>query len=146
MKFSMSCMVILAFSWASTAWSDDDSVAMINAVNQEFVAAFNSGDSKTLATVYTQGGQLLPPNSEIVTGHDNISAFWQAVMDAGIANAKLETVELEVLGDSAVEVGQYILKVADGTTVDNGKFIVMWKKEDGEWKWHRDIWNSSKAP
>jgi len=147
MKLLSCFLTIVIAAWGTTGWSDEgDSVAAITAVNEKFVAAFNAGDSKTLSTVYTEDGQLLPPNAEVVSGHENISTFWQAVLDAGIASAKLDTVELEVMGDAAVEVGQYTLKVADGTTVDNGKFIVVWRKEAGEWKWHRDIWNSSKAP
>jgi hypothetical protein len=30
----------------------------------------------------------------------------------------------------------------DGTTIDTVQYVVIWKQEDGRWKWHRDIWNS----
>ena len=30
--------------------------------------------------------------------------------------------------------------------MDSGKFIVIWKQEGGQWKLHRDIWNSSMPP
>jgi ketosteroid isomerase-like protein len=30
----------------------------------------------------------------------------------------------------------------DGTIADKGKYIVVWKKEDGKWKLHRDLSNS----
>jgi hypothetical protein len=35
-------------------------------------------------------------------------------------------------------------KAQDGSILDTGKYIVIWKRENGAWKWHRDIWNSSR--
>jgi hypothetical protein len=34
----------------------------------------------------------------------------------------------------------------DGKVLDKGKYIVIWKKEDGTWKLHRDIWTTSVPP
>ena len=28
--------------------------------------------------------------------------------------------------------------------LDSGKYIVVWKREGDAWRWHRDIWNSSR--
>jgi hypothetical protein len=41
--------------------------------------------------------------------------------------------------------GQYTLRGAGGAgdLIDRGKYIVIWKLIQGEWKLHRDIWNSS---
>jgi ketosteroid isomerase-like protein len=115
----------------------------ISAANAYFMNTFNRGDGVGMGGLYTENGQLLPPNSDIVSGHSAISAFWQGVMDMGIKTAKLETVELEGQGDAAYEVGKYILSGEGGEVIDSGKFIVIWKKEREKWKLHRDIWNSS---
>jgi ketosteroid isomerase-like protein len=40
----------------------------------------------------------------------------------------------------------WTLKGKDGAELDHGKYVVIWKKEAGGWKLHRDIWNSSQAP
>ena len=117
-----------------------DGIAVANA---EFMNTFNRGDGAGMGVVYTENGQLLPPNSDIVTGHSAISAFWQGAMDMGIKTAKLETVELEGQGDTAFEVGKYTLSGEGGKVIDSGKFIVIWKREGEKWKLHRDIWNSS---
>lgn len=115
----------------------------IEAVDRAFEAAMRAGDASKLADVYTKTGQALPPNAATVLGHVNLQAFWQGAIDMGIANAELKTVELEELGDTAIQVGEFVLKTSDGTVADNGKYILIWKQEDGAWKWHRDIWNSS---
>ena len=115
----------------------------IVAGNQHFMDAFARGDAAGLANLYTVGGQLLPPNSEVVAGRDAIRAFWQGAMDMGLKEAKLDTVEAERTGETAVEVGKYTLRAAGGQVADAGKYVVVWKMEGGGWKLHRDIWNTS---
>jgi len=45
-----------------------------------------------------------------------------------------------------VETGKYELFVGDKVSAEKGKFIVIWKEENGKWKMHRDIWNSDAPP
>jgi ketosteroid isomerase-like protein len=56
---------------------------------------------------------------------------------------KLDTVEVEGFGDMAYEVGKYALSGKTGKVSDQGKYIVVWKKVRGQWKLHRDIFNSN---
>lgn len=117
----------------------------IETVSQKFEAAMAAGSAPRLTAIYTAEGQLLPPNNPMIKGHDNIQAYWESVLAMGIATADLETIELDELGDTAVEVGLFVMKDHDGALVDTGKYIVIWKKENGQWKYHRDIWSSSNA-
>jgi len=117
--------------------------AEIVACNTRFVAAFGRGDAAALASLYTADAQLLPPHSDAVTGRDAIRAFWQGVIDLGLKGAVLDTVEVEGVGETAIEVGRYTLRVAGGLVADAGKYVVVWKREGGAWKLHRDIWNTS---
>jgi ketosteroid isomerase-like protein len=64
-------------------------------------------------------------------------------MDMGIKEVKLEIVEIEAYGDIAIEVSKYTLQGEGGQALDTGKYIVIWKQEGGQWKLHRDIFNSS---
>jgi uncharacterized protein (TIGR02246 family) len=116
----------------------------IAAGNEKFMAAFGQGDAAGLAALYTENGQILPPNGDFVTGKQAIQGFWQALMDMGIKAAKLEIVEVEGYGNTAIEVSKYTLKGEGGQALDKGKYIVIWKQEDGQWKLHRDIFNSSR--
>ena len=93
--------------------------------------------------MYAEEGKIMPPNSEILTGREAIQAFWQAALDMGIAKAALKIVEVEKHGDTAIEIGLYELSAANDQVLDKGKYVVIWKKVEGEWKMHRDIWNSN---
>lgn len=117
--------------------------AAITAANAELMEAFARGDSGGMAELYTADGQILPPNAEALTGPAAIGQFWAMVMTMGLKTVKLTTAEVTGAGDLAVEVGVYELGDGDGNTVDRGKYLVVWKQQDGSWRLHRDIWNSS---
>lgn len=117
----------------------------ITAANEAFMRAFDRGDAAGVAALYTPNGQILPPGGDAAMGLQAIQAFWQAVMDMGITRAELETVEVDQQNDTVIEVGRYTLRVAGGQPVDNGKYVVVWKESGGQWRLHRDIWNTSRA-
>jgi ketosteroid isomerase-like protein len=50
------------------------------------------------------------------------------------------SVDLEVAGEMAHEIGEAHLTLGSGTAV--AKYVVVWKKADGQWRLHRDIWNT----
>lgn len=56
----------------------------------------------------------------------------------------LETRELDELGETAIEgVGQGELFDENGTRLDQLKYIVVWKRIDGSWKLHRDMFSTN---
>ena len=116
----------------------------IDRVNAAFLAAFQQGDGPGIAATYAEDGQILPPNMAVMQGREAIQSFWLGARQMGITDGSLETVEFEAHGDSGWEVGKYTLKSADGTVLDVGKYIVVWKETNGVWQWYRDIWNSSR--
>ena len=117
--------------------------AAIHEANETFMSTFANGDATGIAALYTAEGQLLPTHSDVISGHTAIAGFWQGAMDKGIRSARLETVEIEDHGDTAIEVGRYTLAGEGDQVLDRGKYVVWWKNEGGDWKLHRDIWNSS---
>ena len=123
-----------------------DMRAVIEAANDVFMATFNRGDAAGLAALYTEDGQLMPPNAGFMTGREAVQGFWQAVMDMGVEKAAIITGEVEGFGDTAIEVSRFRLFGGGEQELEQGKFIVIWKKVDGQWRLHRDIFNSSNPP
>lgn len=115
---------------------------IVNA-NKAFIEAFDNGDAHALTMNYTKNAKLYPSNSDVIEGQEAIEGFWNTVMNMGIKKALLETVTAEKFGNIAIEEGRYKLFVEGDQIVDQGKYIVTWKKEDGQWKLQRDIWNTS---
>lgn len=115
----------------------------IEAANGKFMDTVSNGDAAGLAGLYTDDGAVMPSNADFVKGGEAIQGFFQTLIGMGIQEITLESSEVEGYGDTAIEVGTYALKGAEGQVLDKGKYIVIWKKVEGEWKLHRDIFNSS---
>jgi ketosteroid isomerase-like protein len=112
--------------------------------NQIFEAeVVGKGDFTALKNVYTTNARILPPGSEMVTGREHIQNFWQRAATAmGVKSAKLLTIDAEILDDTVIEIGRAELSTAHPTSPTIVKYVVVWKREDGAWKWHVDIWNA----
>jgi ketosteroid isomerase-like protein len=111
------------------------------AVNQlfetELISKRNYG---SIDQIYTSDATVMPPGAPMITGRENVRAFWKATVEAlNPTGGKLETLSIEVLGDRAVEIGRATIESA-GPTLEV-KYVVVWKREDGAWKLHIDIWN-----
>lgn len=150
MKRRIPCFIVFLFmllaAGISPAGSSDSEVkTAIDAANQKFMDALAAKDSTSVASMYSSEARLLPPNEAPVEGRDNIKNFWQGFIDGGLI-AKLVTDEVHTMGDMAAEVGTFKIETADGKEIDNGKYIVLWIKENGKWKLHRDMWSSNNLP
>jgi uncharacterized protein (TIGR02246 family) len=120
------------------------SLTAITAVNRQFEEAAKKGDLDRLAALYTADAMAFPPDGPIVKGRENIKHMWGSVAtQMGLKEVRLETLDLEEAGDTAYEVGEATLTHSGGTAI--AKFVVVWKMVDGQWRLHRDIWNSKGA-
>ena len=109
-----------------------------NAVFSEEVVA--KRNSNALGRVYTADARVLPPGAPMVSGRTAIQQFWEgAIQGLGVTRASLTTVDAIPAGNDVVEIGSATLDTAGGSVT--AKYVVRWKKEDGQWKWHVDIWN-----
>lgn len=110
--------------------------------NVEFVNLFNQSDSIGLANMFTADGKSMEPNEPAFVGRKAIQTHYNIVMDAG-AN-KLGLVTTGLWGDSNMlaEEGEFTFSDNNGNQLDKGKYIVLWKIEDGKWKLFRDCYNS----
>lgn len=111
-------------------------------VNETFSAAMAAGDAGGVASCYSEQGWFMVPNVATLKGRDAITAGVQGLIDSGITAIKLVTDELEDLGETAIETGEYTLYAGDDIA-DKGRFMVNWKNIYGKWYLHRDIINST---
>ena len=116
--------------------------AEIVAATKEFNAFFAASDSVGLANLYTQDAKFMMTGAPAISGIENIQSTFSGIIKSGISNADLRTIEVWGTEDLITEEGEYSLFVGE-TEVDQGKYLVLWKKEDGKWKFFRDIFNSN---
>ena len=123
----------------------EDSQA-IKAASKQWVDAFNRGDAAALSAFYTEGAKRFPPNNPMIVGREDIQGWIQGAFDAGVGDLQATTIDLHVNGDMAYEVGKYTLTIQpeEGEAISViGKYVTIWNRENGSWKYDVDIWNSS---
>src|ERR1700679_2345174 len=139
-------VVFLACLWLTPAAFADGVKAAIVAANVQFSAAAAKGDGAALAALYSPDGQVMPAGSDPIRGTAAIQKFWQGALDSGVAAIGLKTIEVFGHGPTATEVGDYELRDKAGKVLDHGKYIVVWRHTDGNWKLLRDMFSTNVAP
>jgi ketosteroid isomerase-like protein len=123
--------------------------AEFTAVNRSFEDGIRKGDAGTVASLYTADAIVLAPDAPMAKGPENIKHLWaSAISGMGLKSVKLETLDLEVAGDMAHEVGEATLGLEPKTATPATavvKYVVVWKKVGDQWRLHRDIWNAKGA-
>ena len=89
----------------------------------------------------------MTPNSTALCGADAPLEFFRAAYNKfGLRNGKFITID--VFGDGAglvTEVGFWQTFDAGNKLLNNGKFLVLWKKTPDGWKMFRDSFSSDRS-
>ena len=103
-------------------------------------------DAAGIAGLYAEDGAVMPPNAPIGKGRTAIQQTWTSMMQTPGFDLSIVPDEIIVssLGDMALDRGTYSLTIAPGGTeqTDTGKYVVVWRKIDREWRAAADIFNS----
>ncbi len=119
-----------------------DAGPALAAASERWETAFRNRDAAGVAAVYSADAQLFPPNSEIVSGREAITRFYQGALDAGVAEIRLRGAPPESSGNLAYRTTSFTVVGRDGAVLDEGKAVEIWRCLDGRWQFHRDMWNS----
>lgn len=115
------------------------------ALEREWSAMYGQRDLDGIAPLLASESVLLAPGLEAVIGRDSVVAATRALMSAEDADGMSVSWEpqaafVSASGDMAYDYGQATTRLADGTVVE-GSYLVVWTKENGEWRVAADIFN-----
>ena len=148
-RFFASGIVLILFyvvGCAGGETADPDTARQeIEARNQMLQTYLQQQNVDSVLTIYSSDAVILPQGAPMVRGQQDIRTSLQGMFDMGFSGVEFETIEVEVAGDYAFEVGTYVARGPGGAEMDHGKYLSVWKNEDGEWKLHRDIYNTDMA-
>lgn len=119
----------------------------IESANAKFIDALKRGDTTTAVSNYADDAIVMMPNEGSWRGQDGVrKGFAGFLSQLAVKDAKLNTENVMVGGDLAVETGTYewtLLPKGGKEIKDKGKYMTVWKRNsDGAWKIVRDINNS----
>ncbi|MFN8245079.1 MAG: nuclear transport factor 2 family protein [Ferruginibacter sp.] len=124
----------------------DEARKAIDEQNKSYGDGFAKMDSSLFLDHYTEDACIMPGGAPKLCGREGLLGFFHAgTQKMGVRNIAVTTDEVFGTEEAMVEVGQYQLYSDSAKTkpTEKGKFIVVWKKVDGKWKMHRDIFNPS---
>jgi len=102
----------------------------------KFSELYSKKSWDALSNFYTEHSLLMVPNSPPVNGKEGaINFLMNTWLNLNFDRAVLETIETSSLPSNLVyERGRYTYYSKDGNVIDEGKYIVIWKKILNDWK------------
>lgn len=144
-------MVAFAIFGAESKAADTaKEIAALEAVDQAWAKAYNTGNADGIAGLYDEQAVLLPPGSPAMKGRAAIKAFF--AKDTAESQKAGVTFVLDpkpaggVSGDMGWQSGAYVVKDKSGKIVETGKYLSVSAKKGGKWLYVRDMWNADGAP
>ena len=107
----------------------------IRASAQQFVAAFDKGNAKEIAALWTPDCEYIDETGRVFRGRNAIEKEYAAFFAAhpGL-KIKISVSSVKIIdGHAAVEEGTAIVKNADGAPVSQGFYTAIHLKEKGKW-------------
>jgi ketosteroid isomerase-like protein len=115
--------------------------------NELYFQAFARNDAALFINRYAEDCWIMLPNAPALCGPNAARDFFKAGYDQfGVRDGKLITVDVYGVSEDVVaEVGFWKLYNVSNVEIDDGKFIVLWKRTSQGWKMWRESFNSSRS-
>ena len=110
---------------------------IVDSLGKQFSKYYFNGDSVALAAMYTKDASL-----GSLKGKDILLALGKMIRSSIKDNARniiYTTTSLSTDSEFIVELGIYEAKDDKGNSKEKGKYLVVYKQENGGWKLYRDI-------
>jgi len=114
--------------------------------NAIYFDSFKNNDPSIFIDRYAEDASILLPNTPQIYGKEGAASFFRKAYDEyGLRGGKFITTA--VYGDGVkyvTEEGLWQSYNSKGELMDDGKFLVLWKKTDKGWKMFRDSFSSNR--
>jgi uncharacterized protein (TIGR02246 family) len=121
--------------------------AGINALRDQFAAAFNANDAAAVAATFTDDAIIMPEHQAAVEGKPAIQAWYAAFFKENAAKIAFTPGEIQLPGDWGYERANYTFTLTQksGQPISASfKYLVIVKRQaDASWKYHRLIVNNN---
>ena len=115
-------------------------------VTGAFEQAFSRDDLAACVELFTDDAQILVEHGPVIAGREDIQHFLSEQITP-IISFNTEADMTTVRSDLGIEQGHYRVRdVRRGSDVEEGKYIHVWRKQGGDWKLWRVIWNADVSP
>jgi ketosteroid isomerase-like protein len=139
----IACLVCGVICLSLSACSQEKQLP--SSVTSAFEQSFSRDDLPATIELFAEDAQVLPEHGPAVVGRAAIEQFLKDQMTP-VTTFNTETEMTIVRRDLAVEQGLYRVRdVRRGSDVEEGKYLHVWRKVNGQWKISRIIYNTDVA-
>ena len=149
MKFPLPVsLTLIAVALASCDSSSHLTAADVSKASEEIVdlesewsKMFGANDLEGIMKMLAQDSVLIMPGAEPVIGAEDIRRVTQEMLASDDeVSWKSTFASVAPSGDMAYDYGTATTRLADGSEIQ-GHYLVVWVKEDGQWKVAADMFN-----
>jgi ketosteroid isomerase-like protein len=143
-KLKIWCLfMLLAIATVLGQSSEQEKIDLIKArvqvdsLDKQFSKHFFEGDSLALYNMYAKGAYFGTSK-----GKDILSSWGRQIrysIENDMPNLLFTTTSLTTDNEFLFEIGKYEMKDSKGNLKGEGKYLLVWKQEDGQWKIYRDM-------
>ena len=110
---------------------------LIDSLDKQFAQYYFNGDSVAIYNMYTKDAKF-----ESLKGNEILLSWGKQIRNSiknDTRNLIFTTTSLSTDSEFLVELGIFELKDSKGNPKHKGKYLVVWKQENGNWKLYRDL-------
>ena len=113
-------------------------------LEREWLRKLKAKDVDWIVSLFAKEGRQFPPGAVPVVGSSALRAAWKAMANTeGLEVTWEPTVaNVSAAGDMAFDFGTATIKTPDGRT-QAAKYVVVWVRQDGDWKVAVDMFNTN---
>ena len=124
-----------------------DEEKALRETDMSWADAASKKNLESVTSFYTVDATQLPPNAPVVVGPDALKKGWTDIFAMKDLALKWQPTMVQVAdsGEIGYTSGTFTMEFTDPNGVkvsDKGKYLEVWKKVDGKWKCHYDMFSS----
>jgi len=122
---------------------------VLRKVVQAWVLAFNAKRLDDLCALYSEDALLVRSNAALGRGQTEIREMLKSELERGCDDVRLDCSEISVLEEVACLAGvsRMLAPITPGNRQERtGKFVMLVRREEGEWKLLADVWCLDTVP
>jgi len=103
---------------------------------RDYESHLKNGDAIALGAMYMENAEIIPST----VGRKNITKAFGGMIRDSITGASFKTTHLWGNDELLVEDGTGTWFHTNGKALGSGRYLLVWKKDEGKWKILRDTW------
>jgi len=134
-------VLAVAMAQSGPAFADPDERVAIEGRLQQYEARFNQEDAVALSELFDEEVIYYGPLGQIFEGRAAVEERYRQSFVAGFSDMTVDTIEIEVVGDTAWDIARYTITAPNGEPLE-GYHLAILEKVDGEWIVQRTLVNA----